>query len=142
MWGSTGLVCASNDISADDKACYVTVKVTLIVCPLPEIVTPALSVAAIVMVPEYVPGSRFAGFTLTPNVLPLPLSVPDVAGTSQALLADAVQLTGRTHVPVSLKVTFCTVDEDCPSRTENARLAGKGDDSTQGGRTVSVTAKV
>ena len=118
----------------------------MIVCPLPEIVTPALSVAAIVMVPEYGPDVRFVASTFTPSMLPPPPSVPDVAErTSQALLPaspDAVHVTGLTHVPVSLKVTICAVDEDCPCRTENARLAGKGDDSTQGGRTVSVTAKV
>lgn len=106
-------------------------------------VAPVLSVAVIVMVPEYVPGSNVAALTLTMKVLPLPLSVPDVAErTSQALLPaspDAVQLTGREHVPVSLTVTFCAV-EDCPCDTENARLAGDGEDSTQGGgKIVSVT---
>ncbi len=81
--------------------------------------------------------------TLTPNVLPLPLSVPDVAvSTSQALLlVDAVQVTGREHVPVSLTVTVCAV-EDWPCRTEKVRLLpDDGDDSTQGGSTVRVTAK-
>ena len=118
----------------------------MIVCPLPEIVTPALSVAAIVMVPEYGPGVRFVASTFTPSMLPPPPSVPDVAErTSQALLPasmDAYHVTGREHVPVSPKVTFSAVAEVCPCGTVNGRLLGERGDSTQGGRTVSVTAKV
>jgi len=76
-------------------------------------------------------------------MLPLPLSVPDVAAsTSQALLADAVHVTGRAQVPVSFKMTVCVVAVDWPCDTENARLADEGGDSTQGGRTVTVTENV
>ncbi len=79
--------------------------------------------------------------TFTPRLLPLPLSEPDVAErTSHALLpAFAVQVTGRAQVPVSLKVTFAA--EDCPWETKSGRFAGDGDDSIQGGKTVSVTEK-
>lgn len=81
---------------------------------------------------------------MTPSVLPPPLSDPDGAErTSHVLLpAFAVQLTGRAQVLVSLKLTCCAAGADCPWETENARLAGDGDDSVQGGRIVSVTAKV
>ena len=120
----------------------VTVRVTATDC-LPPTAEPVLSVAVIVMVPEYVPGTRLAAVTLTPNVLPLPPSVPDgVGSTSHALLADAVQVTGREHVPVSPKVTFCVVEVACPCASEKASVAGVGGDNTQGGRTVSVTARV
>ena len=103
-----------------------------------------LSVAVIVIVPEKeVPVTKVAAVTLTPNVLPLPPSVPDDMGsTSHALVVDAVQVTGRAHVPVSLNVTFCAVEVDCPCGRENASVAGAGGESTQGGRTVSVTAKL
>jgi hypothetical protein len=96
------------------------------------------------MVPVYDwPVTRLAAVTLNPNVLPLPPSVPDdVRSTSHALVVDAVQVTGRAHVPVSLTVTFCGVKVDCPCGRENASVAGAGGESTQGGRTVSVTAKV
>src|SRR6266487_4751311 len=98
------------------------------------------------MVPVYVPGSKVTALTVTPNTLLLPLSVPDVAAsTSQALLAvspDTVQVTGRAQVPVSLTVTFCIGEAACPCGMVKVRLPGAGDDSTQGGRTVSVTAKV
>ena len=89
----------------------VTVNDIEIVCPLPTTVAPELSVAVIVMVPEYVPGTRLAADTLTPNP---PLVPDDVGSTSHALLADAFHLTGREHVPVSPKVTFCVVEVDCP----------------------------
>jgi hypothetical protein len=87
----------------------------VIVCPLPITVAPELSVAVIVMVPEYVPGVRLAAVILTPNELPLPPSVPDdVGSTSHGLLADAVQVIGRAHVPASFTLTFCAVEVDCP----------------------------
>src|SRR2546426_12471597 len=90
------------------------------------------------MVPVYVRGVRPAVLTVTPNV---PL-VPNAGeSTSQALLADAFQVTGRAQVPVSLNVTFC-VAADCPCDTEKARLAGAGVESTQGGCIVRVTTKV
>lgn len=121
----------------------VTVRVTLIACPLPEMVAPVVSVAVIVMVPEYVPGVRLTAETFTPNVLPLPPSVPDDAGsTSHGLFMDAFQVIGRAHVPVSLTDTFCAVEADCLCGREKVSVAGEGGDSTQGGRTVSVTAKL
>ena len=121
----------------------VTVRVTLMVCPLPEMVAPVVSVAVIVIVPGYVFGVRLTAVTLTPNVLPLPPSVPDdVGSTSHGLLGDAFQVIGRAHVPVSFRVTFCRVVADCPCGREKVSDAGAGGDSTQGGRTVSVTAKL
>src|SRR5438876_12256293 len=54
----------------------VTVRVTVTICPLPVTVAPLLSVAVIVMVPVYVPGSTCVAVAFTPNELPLPLSVP------------------------------------------------------------------
>lgn len=117
----------------------VTVSDTVIV--VPTTVVPVLSVAVIVMVPVYVPGSNVAALILTPKVLPLPLSVPDGASsTSQGVLpVEAVQVTGRAHVPVSLNVTFCTLDRAVPCGTVKERLPGEGGESTQGGWTVSVT---
>src|SRR6266702_2835506 len=104
---------------------------------------PVLSVAVIVMVPVYVPGSSFTAEAFTPNVLPVPLSVPDVAvSASQGLLVEACQVTGRAQVPVSLSVTFSAVEVACPCTSEKASLAREGGDSTQGGRTVRVTVKV
>ncbi len=125
----------------------VTVSDTEIVWGLPKTAAPVLSVALMVIVPLYVPGAIFAGgLTLTPSVLPLPLSVPDAGErTSQALLPAspvAVHETGRAQVPISLKLTFCAAGADCPWETENERLAGEGDDSVQGGKTVSVTERV
>ncbi len=110
-------------------------------------VAPVLSVAVIVMIPgyEYVPGGKPVGSILTPNELPLPLSVPDVAErTTHGFRppVDAVQVTGRAQVPVSLNITVCTPEGDVPCRTVKLRLPGDGEDSTQGGRTVSVTMKV
>lgn len=123
----------------------VTVRVTGIVCGLPDTATPALSVALIVIVPEYVPGIKLVVFTFTLRVLPLPLSVPDVGvSTSQELLAAspvAVQETGRAHVPASLNGTFC-VEAVCPWATANARLAGNGDSAQGGGRIESATENV
>lgn len=116
----------------------------MIVCPLPDTAAPVLSVALMVIAPAYVPGVRLAALTLTPRVLPPPLSVPDAGErVSHALLPAspvAVHETGRAHVPVSLKVTFAA--EDCPWETESWRFPGDGDDSVQGGRIVSVTEKV
>src|SRR6266568_4695305 len=120
----------------------VTVRVTATDCALPT-AEPVLSVAVIVMVPVYVPGSTFTAEAFTPNVLPAPLSVPDVAvSMSHALLVEACQATGREQVPLSPKVTFSAVEVACPCASEKANLAGEGDDSTHGGRTVSVTIKV
>ena len=80
--------------------------------------TPELSVAVITMVPVYVLGVRLVAFTLTPNVLPPPLSDPELEdSTIHALLFAspvAVQVTGRAHVPLSLSTTVCTVEEACP----------------------------
>src|SRR6266702_2690934 len=79
----------------------VTVRVTATDCALPT-AEPVLSVAVIVMVPVYVPGSTFTAEAFTPNVLPAPLSVPDVAvSASQVLLVEACQATGREQVPLS-----------------------------------------
>ena len=87
----------------------VTVSDTGIVCGLPITGAPELSVTLIVICPLYVPGILFVGLTPTPKVLPLPLSVPDLAErTSHAVLPaspTAVHVTGRAHVPVSLKGT-------------------------------------
>ena len=123
----------------------VTVRVTGIVCRLPDTATPALSVALIVIVPEYVLGIKFVAFTFTLKVLPLPLSLPDVGvSTSQELLAAspvAVQETGRAHVPVSLNGTT-RAEVVCPWATANARLAGNGDSVQGGGRIESVTENI
>jgi hypothetical protein len=121
----------------------VTVSVTAMVCGLPTTAAPVLSVAAIVIVPVWVPGTKLAVVTFTLRALPPPLSVPDAAeSTSQELLAAspvAVHETGRAQVPVSLTAIVCAVAV-CPWATVNARLAC--DDSVQGGRMVSVTVNV
>ena len=120
----------------------VTVRVTATDCALPT-TKPVLSVAVMVMVPVYIPGSTFTAEAFTPNILPAPLSVPEVAvSASQVLLVEACQVTGREHVPVSPKVTFCVVEVACPCTSEKGSVAGFGDDNTQGCRTVSVTARV
>src|SRR6266567_3672698 len=103
----------------------------------------ASTVPVMVMLPVYVLGSRFTAEAFTPNILPAPLSVPEVAvSASHALLVEACQVTGREHVPVSPKVTFCVVEVACPCASEKASVAGVGGDSTHGSRTVSVTARV
>src|SRR6266568_480683 len=120
----------------------VTVRVTTTDCALPT-TEPVLSVAVIVMVPVYVPGSTFTAEAFTPNVLPAPLSVPDVAvSMSHALLVEACQVTGRAQVPLSLSATFSAVEVACPCASENADVVGEGAESRHGGRTVSVTVKV
>ncbi len=106
----------------------------VIVCPLPEIVAPVLSEAVIVIIPEYEyePGGKPVGSTLTANVLPLPLSVPDVAErTTHGFkpFVDAVQVTGSEHVPVSLNVTFCTAEGFVPCGTVKDNVPGVGGES-------------
>ena len=119
----------------------------VIVCPLPEIVAPVLSEAVIVMIPEYEyePGGKPVGSTLTPNVLPFPLSVPDVAERMThgfRPLVDAVQVTGSEHVPVSLNVTFCTAECCVPCGTVKDSVPGMGGESKHDDdKIVSVTEK-
>jgi hypothetical protein len=120
----------------------VTVRVTVMDCALPT-AEPVLSVAVMVMVPVYVPGRTFTAEALTPNELPAPLSVPDVAvSASQELLVEACQVTGRAQVPLSLSATFDAVEVACPCASEKVSVAGEGGESRHGGRTVSVTVKV
>ena len=120
----------------------VTVRVTATDCALPA-VDPVLSVAVIVMIPVYVPGSTFTAEALIPNELPVPPSVPEaVVSVSQALLVEACQVTGRAQVPLSLSVTVSALDVVCPCASEMARVAGEGVDKRQGGRTVRVTVNV
>ena len=89
------------------------------------------------------PESNVAAVTLTPKELPLPLSVPEVAeSASQALLAEAVQVTGREQVPVSIKASVWGGAVACPSGRVKLRLAGEAGASTQGGSIVRVTSKV
>ena len=118
----------------------VTVSVTAMVCGLPPTAAPVLSVAAIVIVPVWVPGAKLAAVAFT---LSVPVSVPDAGeSTSHELLAAspvAVHETGRAHVPVSLTAIVCAVPV-CPWATVNARLAC--DDSVQRGSMVSVTVNV
>jgi hypothetical protein len=118
----------------------------VIVCPLPEILAPVLSVAVIVIIPEYEyePGGKPVGSTLTPNVLPLPLSVPDVAErTTHGFRpsVEAVQVIGSAHVPVSLNVTFCTAEGCVPCGTVKDSVPGVGGESTHDDKIVSVTEK-
>src|SRR5205823_7977795 len=121
----------------------VTVTLTVTVCSLPDTVAPVLSVAVIVMVPVYVPGWTFTAEAFTPNELPAPLSIPEVeVSTSQELLFEACQVTGRAQVPLSLSATFNAVAVACPCVSEKASVAGEGDESRQGGRTVMVAGKV
>ena len=120
----------------------VTVRVTATDCALPT-AEPVLSVAVIVMIPVYVPGSMFTAETLTPNELPAPPSVPEAAvSASQELLVEACQVTGRAQVPLSFSATVSALEVACPCASEMARVAGEGVDKRQGGRTVSVTVKV
>jgi len=120
----------------------VTLRVTATDCVLPT-TAPVLSVAVIVMVPVYVPGGTFTAEAFTPNELPAPLSVPEVAfSKSHELFGEACQVTGRAQVPLSLSATFSEAEVVCPCASEKASLAGEGVESTHGGRMVSVTVKV
>jgi len=120
----------------------VTVRVTVTDCVFPT-TEPVLSVATMVMVPVYVPESRFTAEAFTPNKLPVPLSVPEAAvSASHWLLVDACQVTGRPQVPLSLSTTLSADEVVCPCANEMARLAGEGVNSRHGGKIVSVTVKV
>lgn len=104
----------------------VTVRVTVTDCVLPT-TEPVLSVAMMVMVPVYVPGSTFTAEAFTPNELPEPLSVPEAAvNASHGLLVDARQVTGRPQVPLSLSTTLNADEVVCPCANEMARVAGEG----------------
>lgn len=120
----------------------VTVRVTAKdrVFPTTE---PVLSVAEMVMVPVYMPGSMFTAEAFTPNELPVPLSVPEAAvSASHELLVEACHVTGRAHVPLSLSTTLRADEVVWPCGNEMARVAGEGVGNRHGGRIVSVTVKV
>src|SRR5436305_11680751 len=119
----------------------VTVRVTATDCVLLTI-APVLSVAVIVMVPVYVRGGTFTAEAFTPNELPAPLSVPEVAlSTSQELFGEACQVTGRAQVPLSLSATWSAAELTCPCASEKAKVAGAGGESRHGGWMVSITVK-
>ena len=83
----------------------VTVRVTVTDCALPTVEL-LLSIAAMVIVPVYVPGAIFTADALTPNEIPVPGFVPELAvGKSQELLVVACHATGRAQVPLSLNPT-------------------------------------
>jgi hypothetical protein len=120
----------------------VTLRVTATVCALPT-VEPLLSVAAMVIVPVYVPGLMFTADALTPREKPAPVYVPEVAvSTSQELLGDACHATGRAQVPLSLNPTGSVLELVCPSASVKPSVVGLGVESRQGGRTMIVTVKV
>jgi len=67
------------------------------------------------MVPVYVPGDTFTAEAVTPNELPVPVSLPEVAvRVSQELLGEACQVTGRAQVPLSLSPTGRALELVCP----------------------------
>jgi hypothetical protein len=120
----------------------VTVRVTVTDWGLP-IDEPLLSTAVMVMVPVYVPGVTFTAAAVTPNELPVPLSVPEApARVSQELVAEACQVTGRAQVPLSLSPTVSELELVCPCESEKAKGAEVNVESKQGGETVSVTKNV
>jgi hypothetical protein len=103
----------------------VTVRETGTDCVFPT-TEPVLSIAVMVMVPVYVPGSTFTAETFTPNELPVPLSVPeDAVNASHGLLVEACQVTGRAQVPLSLNITLSADEVVCPCANEMARWVEK-----------------
>src|SRR5215831_7046664 len=79
----------------------------------------------------------------TPNELPAPASVPEVAvSANQALLVEACQVTGRAQVPLSFTPTVSGAAVASPCASVRVSVPGEGGASTHGGMIVSVTVKV
>lgn len=85
-------------------------------------VAPVLSVAVIMMIPgyEYEPGGKPVGSILTPIVLPLPPSVPDVAERTThgfSLVVEVVQWSAQAesdnHHPLHFRANLPPRNPHC-----------------------------
>ena len=119
-----------------------TTSETVIALGLFNTTAPPSPEAETVIVPVYVPGARPFGLTLTLSVA---FPVPELDGPmdNQLLLLEspvADQVTGKAHVPFSLKEMLWAAGAACPCATENAKLVG-ATVSAHGGKIVIVTVK-
>ena len=76
-------------------------------------IAPVLSVAVSVKVPV-VPVVKPTGLAVTVNEVPLPVSGAGVENDNQEVPDDAVQVTGREQVPVSLSEIVFDTGDVCP----------------------------